>query len=127
MHDLRRLSARLAVASGVVLGIAEVVRNWGAWQWWPFWLVDFIAAGLLVSGGIAVLKRRPNSAPLLAGAWGFTVGMAYMSFWSHVETISGPSGANIAHGPLTAIIGVMLVVAVACFVLALLPGGRNAA
>lgn len=116
-----QVSAKLAIAFGVVLGVGEFVRNVGTWQWWPFWLVDYIAVGLLCVGGWWVLKERPLGARLLAGAWGFTFGIFYMSFWSHVESISEPSGSNIPHLPLTVLIGLMLGVAVAGFVMALAP------
>lgn len=116
-----RLSAQIALVFAAVLAVGEVVRNWGTWQWWPFWVVDFIGAGLLLTGGLLTLRRRPGASAWLAGSWGFTVAMFYMSFWGHVETINEPSGANIPHGPLTAIIGLMLVVAAAGFVLALWP------
>jgi len=44
----------------VFLGIAEVVRNWGDWSLWPFWLVDYICVGLLVWGWFAVKNRHPH-------------------------------------------------------------------
>ena len=37
-----RASARLALAFGTFLAVGELVRNWGDWQWWPFWVVDYI-------------------------------------------------------------------------------------
>ena len=91
------------------------------WQAWPFWLVDYIAVALLCVGGWWVLQGRALGPRLLVGAWGFTFGIFYMSFWSHVETISEPSGSNIPHLPLTVLIGLMLLVAVAGFVMALAP------
>jgi len=52
-------AALLAIAFGLFLAVAEAVRNWGDWQWWPFWLVDYIAATLLVAGG--VLQNRDSA------------------------------------------------------------------
>ena len=43
---MTRASAWLAVGFGGFLALAELARNRGNWQWWPFWLVDFIAAAL---------------------------------------------------------------------------------
>lgn len=104
---MQRFSARLALAFGLLLAVAEVARNWGDWQWWPFWLVDFVAAGLLVAGALATLRHHPRGPVWLAGAWGFTSAMFYMSFWSHVASLHEPVQGNLDHGPLTTVIGVM--------------------
>ena len=82
---MSRASAFLAMAFGVVLALAEIARNWGNWQWWPFWLVDFIAAALLLGGAALVLRKNSCGTTVLCGAWGFTTAMFYMSFWSHIE------------------------------------------
>jgi hypothetical protein len=58
---LQKSAAYLALAFGVFLAIAETARNWGNWQWWPFWLVDYVAATLLVAGvgfGLALASGR---------------------------------------------------------------------
>jgi hypothetical protein len=104
---LLRASAKLALGFGLFLAVAELARNWGNWQWWPFWLVDFVASGLLVAGAISVLRRSPRGPVLVAGAWGFASAMFYMSFWSHVESFAQPAEGNLSQGPLTVIIGVM--------------------
>lgn len=116
-----RISAFLAIAFGVFLLFGEVVRNWGNWQWWPFWFVDFVAVALLIFGG----QRYLNTGTIrwLAGAWGWTAAMFYMSFFSHVDRLRTESGGHngpIAEQPLTIIIGVMLLVALAGFLGALL-------
>ena len=106
-----RRSAFIALAFGVFLIIAETARNWGNWQPWPFWVVDFIAAGALIWGGLRTLNQ--GSSRLLSAAWGVTVGIFWMSYFSHVETLV--EGVNVAkgEGPLTLMIGLMLVVAIA--------------
>ena len=104
-----RRSAFIALAFGVFLIIAEIARNWGNWQPWPFWLVDFIAAGALIWGGLLTLNQ--GSSRLLSAAWGVTVGIFWMSYFSHVETlVAGTQTAG--EGPLTLMIGVMLLVAI---------------
>jgi hypothetical protein len=123
---LLRASARLALLFGSFLALAEVARNWGNWQWWPFWLVDFIAAGLLVAGASLVLRGRAQGAQVLAGAWGFTSAMFYMSFWSHIEHFNEPADGNLAQGPLTVVIGVLWAVTIVGFVLSLLAGRKPA-
>lgn len=115
-----RAAAVLALVFGAFLTLAELARNWGNWQWWPFWLVDFLAAGLLVLGASLRLRGHVLGGQFLAGAWGFTSAMFYASFWSHVEQFHQPADGNLSQGPLTVVIGVMWVVTIVGFVLALL-------
>lgn len=104
-----RRSAFLALFFGVFLGIAEIVRNWGGWQPWPFWVVDFIAAGALIWGGVRTLNQ--GSSRLLSAAWGVTVGIFWMSYFTHVQVLVEGTQAP-GEGRLTLIIGVMLLVAI---------------
>jgi hypothetical protein len=124
---MSRASALLAFVFGAFLAIAELARNWGNWQWWPFWLVDFIAAGLLISGAWLALRSHERGAQVLAGAWGFTSAMFYMSFWSHVEHLSQPADGNLSQGPLTIIIGSMWLITIVGFVQSMLAARRPAA
>ena len=41
-----RLSAIFAFITGAVLALGELRANWGDWQFWPLWLVDFAASAL---------------------------------------------------------------------------------
>jgi hypothetical protein len=119
---MTRNSGMLALGFGAVLAIAEIIRNWGDWQAWPFWIVDFIAAGALIWGGLRTLSQ--GSSRLLSAAWGFTVGIFWMSFFSHTQALSEgtaqtyASGA-VSEGVLTLIIGAMLVAAIAGLVMSL--------
>lgn len=117
-----RMSAFIALAFGLFLTVAEIVRNWGDWQPWPFWLVDFIAAGALIWGALRTLGR--GSSRLLSAAWGFTVGVFWMSFFSHAETLASGTERTYAGGALgedrlTLIIGVMLLIAIAGLLMSL--------
>ena len=116
-----RLSACLAIAFGIFLFFGEFARNWGDWQWWPFWVVDFIAAALLIFGGQRALKT--GTLRWLAGGWGFTASMFWMSFFSHVENLRVQGEATngpIEESRLTQIIGVMLILALLGLLMALL-------
>ena len=115
---MSRWSSVPALAFGVFLALAELARNWGNWQWWPFWLVDFIAAALLVAGAHLAIRGNPRAAQVLAGGWGFTSAMFYMSFWSHVEHIHEAAEGNFEQRPLTVVIGVMWATTILGFVLA---------
>ena len=116
---MRKAASVLAVVFGIFLAIAEAVRNWDQWQWWPFWVVDYIAAVLLVTGGVMALRRVPRGRAWLTGAWGFSTAMFYMSFWSHVRDFDQPADGNLSQGPLTVVIGVLWLVTIVGFVLAL--------
>jgi hypothetical protein len=112
-------AARTALPFALVLGVAEIARNWGDWGFWPFWLVDYIAVALLAWAWRAASMGQPRAGSRLAGAWGFTCAMFYMSFFSHLATIQSADHGPINHRWLTAIIGVMFAVTIASFVSAL--------
>ncbi len=100
------------------LALAESARNWGNWQWWPFWLVDFIAAALLIAGAALVLRGGRGGNAVLCVAWGFTTAMFYSSSWSHIEHLAEPADGNLSQEPLTIIIGIMWLITIVGFALA---------
>ncbi|MFN3608613.1 MAG: hypothetical protein ACK4Y9_06080 [Hyphomonas sp.] len=108
---MSRKSAYLALMFGLVLAIFEIARNWGNWQPWPFWAVNFIAAGALVWGGVRTLNQ--GSSRLLSAAWGVTVGVFWMTYFSNVQILMNGIEVPDGEGPLTLVIGVMLLVAIA--------------
>lgn len=86
---MKTFAAWLALAFGTFLSLAEVVRNGGTVQWWPFWVVDYIAVGLLLWGAAAVLwKPGARGLPVLTAGWGFTCAMFWMSLFGHIDEIS---------------------------------------
>lgn len=101
-----KASAWLAIVFGLALAGLEVVRNWGDWEWWPFWVVDYVAATLLVIGGVLAVRRGPIH--VLAGGWGFACAMFWMSFFGHYEGLMKAAGATDAREQrLTLVIGIM--------------------
>jgi hypothetical protein len=101
-----RTSAWLAIVFGLALAVLEVVRNWGHWEWWPFWVVDYVAATLLVVGGALAIRRY--SSRWLTGGWGFTCAMFWMSFFGHYEgLLKAGAQASAREQHLTTIIGLM--------------------
>jgi len=115
-----RVSAWLAVVFGLSLAVLEAVRNWGDWQWWPFWVVDYVAATLLVIGGVMALRRGPTH--WLAGGWGFACAMFWMSFFGHLEgAMKAAAAVDAREHQLTIIIGVMFGLTVLGFLAALAP------
>lgn len=118
-----KISAWLAIAFGLFLAVAEIARNWGSWEYWPFWLIDYIAVALLLAGGIAVV-RGDRRARWLAAAWGFATAMFYGSFFGHLRDLANDTvpAADVPREPrLTIIIGILFGFAIAGIVLALWP------
>ena len=115
-----KISAYMALAFAAWLAVTEIIRNWGDWQWAPFWIVDYMAAALLAFGGQRALRR--GTVRWLTGAWGFTAAMFYMSFFSHVydlrTNVSNHNGP-IDETTLTTIIGILLIITFIGFFLSL--------
>jgi hypothetical protein len=86
---MKQFSAWLALGFGTFLAVAEVLRNAGEVQWWPFWVVDYIAVALLQWGAISVLwTPNDRGVGILTAAWGFTAAMFYMSLFGHIDEIA---------------------------------------
>ena len=112
-----RILAGFSVFHGLLLLVAEVARNAGGAQWWPFWLVDLVAAGLILAGGSLILMRGDlRSRLLLSTGWGFAGAMNWMSFASHLDE---NLRANGQIEPITYAAGFGLVVSVLCMFLSL--------
>lgn len=119
-----KISAWLAIVFGSALAVLEVVRNWGDWQWWPFWVVDYIAAGLLVVGGVLALRRGVERG--LSAGWGFACAMFWMSFFGHYgDMIETGAATSVREQRLTASIGVMFALTLVGLLLALAGRARR--
>ena len=81
-----KLSAWLALAVGLALGGAQLLRNWDNLTNWPTWGMDLAAAALLVFAGERQL--RAGSGRFLAGAWGLALGLYVSSFVSHQQVLA---------------------------------------
>ena len=84
---------------------------------WPSWLDDYLAAALLLYAWFAGSHDAKRSRPYLMAAWGYTMGMAYVSFFGqlHSTSLVDPSGA-----PRFAVLGFKLfglLLAVSCLAL----------
>ncbi len=115
-----RIAFHLALPFAVFLGIAEVVRNWGDWGFWPFWVVDYLAVGLLLVGWRRFRRDSGGGSAWLAGAWGFTCAMFYMSFFTHIAQLNRPDHGPIEHTTLTVIIGALFGLTAVAFACSLL-------
>lgn len=116
---MRVFSAWLALAFGTFLSVAEAVRNSGEVQWWPFWVVDYLAVALLMWGAVAILWRpSERGLGILTAGWGFTSAMFYMSLFSHISTLQTTGGevaeinaqSALDEPCLTVVIGVLFAI-----------------
>lgn len=94
-----QFSRRLAILYGVALPLLETIRRWNQLadlRVWPFWLDDWCIGAFLLYGAWRA-QEMPSGQPWLSGAWGFTVAMGYMSFFSQLASQSqpDPSGAPL--------------------------------
>lgn len=128
MPRAHQASARLAIAFGLFLAVAEVGRNWGDWSDPAFWVVDYLAVALLLVGAARSLRAREASL-WLSGGWGFTCAMFYMSFFSHLNELRADPGVGerglLEARPLTIAIGILFGLSIAGFLLSLLPDRRR--
>ena len=99
-----KASAILATISAFSLSIAETYINWGHWQWWPYWLVDYIAALLLAIGSILTFKNSIHASKWLCTGWAFAIGMGWMSLSSNFDLGVPPERAAKVGGYYIAMI-----------------------
>lgn len=122
MTWMGRVSAVLAIVAGLSLAIAETWLNWGDWQPWPFFVVDYIAAALLLLGGLRTLRKQSGGLRLLAGGWGFTTGMVWMAFFITLQQNGAGSDFTdtVTPGALLFLMGALLTVSLLGLAMAVL-------
>ena len=103
-----RLSAIAALLYAVVLTATETLLNWGQWQFWPLWLVDYVTAAILLWGGVAALRDDPRAPAILACGWGFALGMMWMSLAVNLQIGPDPERASRVAGFYLGLIGTSL-------------------
>jgi hypothetical protein len=116
-----RLSSWMAMAVGVALILAQVVRNYDNLEAWPTWGIDILAGLILIYGGWRAIKRRSDRS--LAAAWAFPAGLFLSAFASYFQALawSDPDGTlNANHMRLAVITGGLMVVCVAGVAMSLL-------
>ena len=106
----------MALIYGVGLAGFETLVNWGQWQWWPYWLVDYVAAAFLLLGGFKTLKHPYYGAKLLCLGWGFTLGMLWMSLAGNISEGTDPDrAARVANLYIILIVTSMLLSLIGLF------------
>src|ERR1044071_9430517 len=105
------ISRYVAVVLGILTPWAETIRRWHTWRENPAaFCDDYIIGAFLLFGAWRVGKDVQRGRPLLAAAWAFMCGMAYVSFFGQLEDnrlgIADP--APISSGAVATIKGVGL-------------------
>lgn len=108
---MQKISASLALVAAAVMAGAKVLLAEDLW--WPFVIVEYLAAALLTLGAITAL--RGDGVGVLTGGWGFTAGLTWSTLFHHLQ--AGRSG------PLEFALGALLVTAAVGFALAAMAGG----
>jgi|CXWL01.1.fsa_nt_gi hypothetical protein len=79
-----KIAVWLGITTGTVLAVAETLINWGNWQWWPLWLIDYVAATGMIAGGLMARRGRAQGQMVLASGFAFTFAMSWMVIaWIH--------------------------------------------
>ena len=82
-------------------------------QFLPMLLVDYIAIGLLLFGGVRSLQTG-QGAGLLCGAWGFTFCLNYRALFWRVEVLMNEGGTPTLE-TMTQVLAALLLVSMAAF------------
>jgi hypothetical protein len=113
-----RISRATALVVGIVLPCIETWRRWHMLLDWPSWLDDYIAALLLLYAWQAGRHQISRSRPYLMAAWGYTFGIAYMSFFGQLKNVSGADPSGMAPALVAGFKGFGLLLSITCLALA---------
>lgn len=122
-------SRRLALFIGLLLPVAETIRRWrqlGDLSVWPFWLDDFVIGGFLLYAFWRTRQSVSENRRFLAAAWGFTCGMAYLSFFGQITSLNVVDPAPISTEWVAVIKGVGLALSVLALIGSLKDSARSA-
>lgn len=114
---LLQISRRTALLVAIVLPCIEAWRRWHMLADWPAWLDDYIAAVLLFYAWNAGRHEGTRSGPYLMAAWGYTFGMAYMSFFGQLKNANNADPSGMTTAVVLVFKGVGLVLSLTCLAL----------
>ncbi len=120
LKKYRRIAQYIAIIFGVNLIFGETLRNWGEWPDWKSYAFDYLFAILLVVLGIGVRYTRYVALSLMVPIWSLTIFLFTWSFTGHIKHIDEPTYGLISQVPLTIIIGVLDIVAIAGLMFAII-------
>ena len=95
-----KISVRLALLTGIILPVIEVIRRWHQLldlHYFFAWFDDFLIGGFLLFAVWKVNVSAVNGQRFLTAAWGFATGMAYASFFIQFinQSLPDPSGLPV--------------------------------
>jgi hypothetical protein len=82
------------------------------------WLDDIIAGVLLLYAWRAGRRSCADSRPYLMAAWGYTFGIAYVSFFGHLNNTSAPDPSGMPLAVVLGFKGFGVALSLACLALA---------
>ena len=121
-------SRALAIAVGVITLLSEVVRRRGQLldpATVPLWFDDMVLGGFLLYAAWRTGSHRSTRRPLLAAAWGFMCGMAFYSFFGHLQMLTQPDAPGLAPMWVVGVKAVALLVGIIGVVTAMRTGNSG--
>ena len=115
--DGLRFSRNAALILGVLLPAVETWRRWPVLDQWQFWLEDLIGGILLVWGWHAGRSAVSKSRPYLMAAWGYVMGIAYLSFVGQISDAEVIDISGLPGDFVVCVKGCGLALAAACLFL----------
>jgi hypothetical protein len=100
-----RANRRLALACGLLLPLAEMVRRSSQLSQWWLWADDWLIGGALLAGAWVAASRPGLGARALAGAWGVAAGMGCYSFAGHLLSAGRADVSGLPGWALAALVG----------------------
>lgn len=101
-----------AILLAIALMGGEAWRSWGAGRPFVFVIDDFIMGALLIAGAALIAKDTFARRAFFAGAWGYTAGQLYLSFFSKIAHPDQTNAGNWNLDILTWLIGLAFVVSI---------------
>lgn len=100
-----------ALVFAIGLAIGEAIINWGNWQWWPLWVVDY---AIVLWLAIAFWRTGRGASPLeLSTAWAFACGVFYMALFIWLNRLRDGEVQLAGNEPLFILIAIMLTLTIA--------------
>jgi len=118
------ISRYFAIVLGILTPMLETIRRWSTWRENPLSILDdYILGAFLLFGVWRVTKDVRRGQRLLAAAWGFFCGTAYLSFTGQLyfNRLGIADPAPISSTGVAVIKGIGLAIGVTCLVFSLWP------
>jgi hypothetical protein len=123
-------SRRSAFVLGVALPLLQAYREacfghgWPLPLEWPIFVDAYVTGAFLLAGAMAASRTGARGRLFLAGAWGFTCGLMYRTFFEQLGAPDRHSGPRMV---VLVIKGAILLVAVVGFIGATRDEGHRSA